>query len=84
MISARRASRYSIVCVIAAVLAGCESRPAPAVSAAAVSSVPAVPVASYQKPTPIPASHTQNGKHTAPDGASREDARQQAVLAAGG
>ncbi len=35
---------------------------------------------SYQKPTSIPASHTDNGKHTAPDGASREDARQEAVL----
>jgi dihydroxyacid dehydratase/phosphogluconate dehydratase len=50
----------------------------------AILGVPAVPVASYQKPTPIPASHTENGKHTAPDGASREDARQEAVLAAGG
>jgi dihydroxyacid dehydratase/phosphogluconate dehydratase len=50
----------------------------------AVLGVPAVPVATYQQPTPIPASHAGNGKHTAPDGASREDARQAAVLAAGG
>jgi dihydroxy-acid dehydratase len=50
----------------------------------AILGVPAVPVASYQKPTSIPASHTENGKHTAPDGASREDARQEAVLATGG
>ena len=50
----------------------------------AILGVPAVPVASYQKPTSIPASHTENGKHTAPEGASREDARQEAVLAAGG
>jgi RND family efflux transporter MFP subunit len=34
-----------IVCIIATVLAGCESKPAPAVSAASVSSVPTVPVA---------------------------------------
>jgi len=49
----------------------------------AILGVPAVPVATYQKSTPLPASHA-NGKHTAPDGASREDARQEAVLAAGG
>jgi dihydroxy-acid dehydratase len=49
----------------------------------AVLGVPAVPVSTYQKPTSIPASHA-NGKHTAPDGASREDARQEAVLATGG
>jgi len=50
----------------------------------AILGVPAVPVASYQKATAAPASHTENGKHTAPEGASREDARQEAVLAAGG
>src|SRR5215207_7006596 len=50
----------------------------------AVLGVPGVPVATYQKSTPMPASHAGNGKHTAPDGASREDARQEAVLAAGG
>jgi len=50
----------------------------------AILGVPAVPVASYQKATSAPASHTENGKHTAPEGASREDARQEAVLAAGG
>jgi dihydroxy-acid dehydratase len=50
----------------------------------AVLGVPAVPVATYQQPTPIPASRAGNGKHTARDGASREDARQAAVLAAGG
>jgi hypothetical protein len=50
----------------------------------AILGVPAVPVASYQKPTSMPASHTENGKHTAPDGASREDARQEAVLAGEG
>jgi dihydroxy-acid dehydratase len=50
----------------------------------AVLGVPGVPVATYQKPTSIPASHAGSGKHTAPDGASREDARQEAVLATGG
>ena len=50
----------------------------------AILGVPAVPVSTYQKPTSIPASHAGNGKHTAPDGASREDARQEAVLATGG
>jgi dihydroxy-acid dehydratase len=49
----------------------------------AVLGVPAVPVATYQQPTSSPASHA-NARHTAPDGASREDARQEAVLAAGG
>jgi dihydroxy-acid dehydratase len=49
----------------------------------AVLGVPAVPVSTYQKPTSSPASHA-NARHTAPDGASREDARQEAVLAAGG
>ena len=50
----------------------------------AVLGVPAVAVSTYQRPTPVPASHTENGKHTAPDGASRDDARQAAALAAGG
>jgi dihydroxy-acid dehydratase len=50
----------------------------------AVLGVPAVPVATYQRETSLPASHAGNGKHTAPDGASREDARQAAVLAAVG
>jgi hypothetical protein len=50
----------------------------------AILGVPAIPVSTYQKPTSIPASHAGNGKHTAPDGASREDARQEAVLATGG
>jgi hypothetical protein len=52
----------------------------------AVLGVPGVPVSTYQKETPLPASHvSHNGrKTTAPDGASREDARQDAVLAAGG
>jgi dihydroxy-acid dehydratase len=52
----------------------------------AILGVPGVPVSSYQRETPIPASHVpQHGvSTTAPDGAAREDARQEAALAAGG